>query len=157
MTSIPEVCGVAAWHESLLVARALNWRLAEAQIELINGRSPLDAGPLARWYCDRILSPSAHVVTPSGPRPRAARSLVLTLGVAAALTVPSLGALALPDFAGASTLAAHQIAGDSAMRAPPCSTQIRCRLVMTPRLSSVFQDHRSTFFRDHRGRGVGVA
>ena len=87
----------------------------------MTGGAPLDAGVLARWYWDHILSP-VPVLTPSGVWAGRARRHAARLGVAAALLVPAAGVVAvgpasaatpIPDFGQGSTLSSNQIRGDS--------------------------------------------
>jgi Big-like domain-containing protein len=106
----------------LMVARTLSWRLGAAQVDLLSGRHPIDAGGLARWYVDHLLSPSAPR-TLARTRSGALRGRAAQLGVAAALLAPALAIVgvapasarsSLPNFAAASRLSSHQIGGDTA-------------------------------------------
>lgn len=95
----------------LLLTRALSWRLGSADIELAHERPML----LADWYWDRVLSPPPV----RRPRPRLVRVRLATMGLAAAaFTLPTVGAAALPDFASAARLSALEIGGDNLLARP---------------------------------------
>ncbi len=98
----------------VLVARALSWRLgAGADLQFAEGCPPLDAGALARWYFEELVSPPAPVLRPRSRGGATRRRLVAVAGVAAAIVGPA----ALPDFANAATLSRAQIGGDGAIAA----------------------------------------
>ena len=145
--------GAHDFGRRLLVAKVLSWQLDAVQLEVTG--APLDAGLLARWYWDRVLSP-APLLAPARSRPSLTRRRVATIGAAAALAVPTAmpaaSAMALPDFSHGSKLNAHHIHGDShrhkahdghrgrqhAMRARAAGKRLRAAEVLGDGLVSPF-------------------
>jgi hypothetical protein len=110
---------------NLFVARAVSWRLGSSQVEAVGGPQD-DVALLARWYWDRILSPTPQLEPVRADRGRGRRRVAM-LGAAATLAVPCVAAAtiqtsgagaALPDFGKGLTLSSGEIRGDNALAAP---------------------------------------